>query len=100
MEVKVNINPITALVNRARAASEDIIVDAHKFFVDNTPVRSGNARQRTRLQGDSIVADYAYAERLNEGYSKQNPNGMVDPTVEHIEKVLVPKAIRRAQNGQ
>lgn len=100
MEVKVNISPIKTLVNRAKAASEDIIVDAHKFFIDNTPLRSGNARKRTRLQGDSIVADYAYSEKLNEGYSKQSPNGMVDPTVEHIEKVLVPRAVRRAQNGQ
>jgi hypothetical protein len=53
--------------------------DAHDKFVDLTPVRSGNARRRTRLQGTTIVADYPYAERLDNGYSNQAPKGMTLP---------------------
>lgn len=44
-----------------------------------TPIRSGNARRRTTLQGDTISADYPYAQRLDEGYSKQAPKGMTIP---------------------
>lgn len=49
-------------------------------FVSLTPVDKGNARRRTRLQGrDTILADYAYAERLDQGWSKQAPRGMTEP---------------------
>lgn len=44
-----------------------------------TPIRSGNARRSTYLQGDTIRADYPYAARLDEGYSKQAPKGMTEP---------------------
>ncbi len=60
--------------------------EAHKVFVANTPVRSGNARRNTKLQRDTIAANYPYAKRLNEGYSKQSPRGMVEPTLQFIRK--------------
>jgi len=60
--------------------------EAHKVFVANTPVRSGNARRNTKLQKDSIKANYPYAKRLNEGWSKQSPKGMVEPTLQFIRK--------------
>lgn len=52
---------------------------AHAEFVDLTPVRSGNARRRTRLNNNTITADYAYATRLDQGSSRQAPQGMTDP---------------------
>lgn len=59
--------------------------EAYKVFVKETPVRKGNARRNTKLRSkNSIVADYPYAKRLNEGYSKQSPEGMVTPTEEFI----------------
>ena len=60
---------------------------AHKQFVRNTPVRSGNARRNTDLvNGTNIVADYPYSQRLEDGWSKQAPRGMVEPTEEWIQK--------------
>ena len=53
--------------------------EAHKEFVALTPVRTGNARSRTSRRGDTIVANYAYAQRLDEGWSKQAPRGMTEP---------------------
>lgn len=53
--------------------------DAEDKFVQLTPIRSGNARNKTRLQGDTIVANYPYAQRLDEGWSKQAPVGMTKP---------------------
>lgn len=65
----------------AKLASE-----AYDEFVKNTPVRSGNARRKTRLIGNKIRARYPYATRLDKGYSKQSPRGMSQPTREYIYK--------------
>lgn len=52
----------------------------HAEFVRQTPIRSGNARRQTRLVGDTISADYPYASRLENGWSRQAPTGMSEPT--------------------
>ena len=57
---------------------------AYKAFVKNTPVRSGNARRNTRKSGNAIDANYPYAQRLEEGYSRQAPKGMTEPTIEEV----------------
>lgn len=61
-------------------------VDGLAEFKDLTPIRSGNARNRTTLKGDTIVAEYAYAERLDNGWSKQAPNGMTQPFEKWLNK--------------
>ena len=54
--------------------------EAEKKFVSLTPIRSGNARNHTQLHNNrTIEANYPYAERLNTGWSKQAPQGMVKP---------------------
>jgi hypothetical protein len=54
--------------------------DAEAEFVKLTPIRSGNARRNTYLRGnDTIAANYAYAQRLDEGHSRQAPDGMTKP---------------------
>lgn len=58
--------------------------EAYSYFRDKTPVRSGNAQRRTRLSGDEIQANYAYAQRLDSGYSTQAPEGMTKPTEKFI----------------
>jgi hypothetical protein len=60
--------------------------EAFTEFVKGTPKRSGNARRKTRLSGNKIVAGYNYAQKLDEGYSKQAPDGMTKPTEDFIEK--------------
>lgn len=61
---------------------------AHKKFVKLTPVKTGNARRRTKLQGETIKANYPYAHPLDNGHSKQARNGMSKPTVEYIRDLL------------
>lgn len=53
-----------------------------------TPIRSGNARRKTRLVNDSIVGDYPYAERLDNGWSKQAPDGMTVPFERWLRKKI------------
>jgi len=53
---------------------------AEAKFISLTPIRTGNARSRTRLVGkDTIEANYPYAQRLDQGWSGQAPAGMTKP---------------------
>lgn len=65
--------------------------EAYRYFVKTTPIapiNGGNARSRTVYNQNSktITGDYAYAQRLDEGYSKQAPQGMSEPTIAFFEK--------------
>jgi len=54
--------------------------DAEDKFVSLTPIRTGNARSNTALKNnDTIEARYPYAQRLDQGWSKQAPTGMTRP---------------------
>lgn len=67
---------------------------AYDFFKNKTPIRSGNARRRTTYRDNNIRADYPYAGRLDQGYSRQAPEGMSQPTVEYIQD-YIQKTLRR-----
>lgn len=54
--------------------------DAEAEFIALTPIDTGNARRRTRLvNNDTIEANYPYAVPLDNGHSKQAPQGMTKP---------------------
>lgn len=80
------INDIKLVINPANLAPL-----AYKEFVRNTPVDTGNARKHTLNVGNEIRAEYPYAVRLENGYSKQSPRGMVIPTLEWIRKHIANK---------
>jgi hypothetical protein len=86
--VQITKNNITPSLNRIQNKLDGLSKLAYNEFVKQTPVRSGNARRKTKLQKDTIVADYPYAKRLDEGYSKQSPQGMSKPTEEYIKTEL------------
>jgi hypothetical protein len=67
---------------------ETLAQEAYDYFRSITPIRTGNARRNTRLRGDEIRADYAYATRLDEGSSRQAPNGMTEPTTKFIQEYI------------
>lgn len=67
---------------------EKLAQEAFEYFRSITPIRSGNARRKTRRQGDEIRADYAYATKLDEGSSRQAPNGMSEPTTKFIQEYI------------
>ena len=57
---------------------------AYPEFYKKTPVKTGNARNHTTRTKDEIDAAYPYAKRLDEGWSKQSPKGMVQPAIEAV----------------
>lgn len=86
MSVKLVKDTITPSLARIKAGLADLPQEAYEFWVKNTPKRSGNARNRTRRSGNTIDANYPYAQRLDEGWSKQAPNGMTEPTNEFLRR--------------
>jgi len=77
---------VSKLFNQAEAVAKTLPKEGYDYFVDSTPIRSGNARRNTILRGNTIDANYAYAERLDEGYSRQSPKGMSGPTEKFLQK--------------
>jgi len=99
IKMSVNTQEFSNLSKLVKSELDIVVTEAYKFFKQNTPIRSGNARSRTRLNKNNIEANYPYAERLNTGWSKQAPRGMTEPTTEYIEKKLIPAAIGRINRG-
>ena len=78
-EINKRLNHLVTSLDPDKVAQE-----GYRYFKSKTPVRSGNAKRRTRLSGDEIQANYPYAERLDNGYSDLAPEGMSAPTEKHI----------------
>ena len=78
--------------------NRDVPTKAHTHYRNLTPVRSGNARNKTKLRTGSdkhtIAANYPYAKRLDTGWSRQAPDGMSEPTIKYIE-ALIQSKVRR-----
>lgn len=53
-------------------------------FRKTTPIRTGNARSKTNRTNVGVEAAYPYANSLNDGFSRQAPQGMTEPTVDKI----------------
>jgi len=85
---KLTQNTMTASLLRIQQELQALPAQAFDTWFSNTPVRSGNARRRTRLQGQVIRADYPYAVPLDEGRSRQAPQGMSEPTERRIQREL------------
>ncbi len=78
-------NNISPLLKKQQREIQNLPEKGYKEFVKNTPIRSGNARRNTKLKNKkSIQANYPYAQKLDEGSSKQSPEGMIQPTQEYI----------------
>lgn len=79
------------LFTRLLDLPEDLMQDSYTFLKKKTPIKSGNARKSTKLQNKNrkIHSNYAYAGRLDEGWSKQAPKGFTDPTLDEMDKIVV-----------
>jgi hypothetical protein len=86
-EIVKRLNQITNDLTGKKLAEEGF-----RYFRAITPIRSGNARSRTSLSGDTIYADYPYATRLDNGYSRQAPAGMSKPTDAHMKQFIQGKS--------
>jgi hypothetical protein len=81
-------NNISPRLRRIESQFPAIKKHGYEEFRKVTPKRTGNAKNSTTLRGDEIQGNYAYANRLNEGYSRQAPKGMTDPTIDSVQKYV------------
>ena len=89
--MKLNVDIKMPILKDLKDLSKEFVAlpkEAHKEFVQLTPVDRGNARRSTQLRGNTIEANYPYAQRLNEGWSKQAPKGMEEPWNKWLEQRL------------
>jgi hypothetical protein len=87
MSVKVKNNKMFRSLGRMEVEFQTLPKKAFEHWRKITPVDKGNARRKTRLNRKTIEARYPYAKRLDEGHSKQAPNGMLAPTVAFLNKI-------------
>lgn len=97
IQLKVNYKS-DAIVQKTKQIRKDLgnlPKEAYQKFRDTTPIATGNARNKTRLQGNKIVGEYPYASVLDKGRhmtnrgargSTQAPKGMTQPTLQYIKE--------------
>lgn len=84
--IKVDKGEFNKLIKDLGDVPKNVMGNAYKFFKAETPIRSGNARNNTKLKSKlEIHANYPYAGRLDDGWSRQSPKGMTAPTEDFIE---------------
>jgi hypothetical protein len=69
---------------KTKLTAKALVDVGYPVFLEHTPVLTGNAKKHTSKTSSQINAQYPYAQRLNEGYSRKSPQGMSKPTIEAI----------------
>lgn len=88
MSIKLTNDKMIKSLQRMQKELDSVPKQLYDYWVSITPKKTGNARRRTRLQKDTISAQYPYAVPLDEGHSKQAPDGMSKPAEKELEKLL------------
>ena len=79
MKVILERDMITASLNLKLEKLAALPENSLEKYKELTPKRTGNARSKTTLNKQTIIAGYPYAEPLDKGASKQAPKGMTLP---------------------
>lgn len=80
ISMKQTSNGIGLRLNQLSKDLNQLPADATKKLKELTPIDTGNARRKTQLKNKTtIAANYQYATALDNGHSKQAPNGMTKP---------------------
>jgi hypothetical protein len=97
LKISLNTKDLEKKLDQLQKDLDKLPQETYQEFKKNTPIKSGNAKRSTKLRGDSIVADYAYAGVLDKGRhmtnrgmrgSNQAPEGMTKPTIRFLKKRL------------
>jgi hypothetical protein len=80
ISVKVDDSILKSRLAKQQLALKNLPQEGLKEFKSLTPRRTGNARNNTELTArNEIRGDYPYAQRLDQGWSRQAPKGMIEP---------------------
>ncbi len=87
--ITVNDKQMKDLLKSLVAMPKKVMAEAGDFMESKTPIDQGNARKKTGIKPGTttILANYAYAWRLENNYSDQTKGkGITKPTIDYIEK--------------
>lgn len=97
VRLKLNSSDVNKMFKDAVTAEQKAVRSTYDFFVKQTPIKSGNARNSTSLSKNTIEADYEYAAVLDKGRhmtsrgargSYQAPEGMTRPSIRYFTAYL------------
>jgi hypothetical protein len=87
---KVDLTQFNKQMSKALHALDDLPEFTEQKMQAYTPiarVNGGNARRNTNLTGNTVTADYPYAQRLEDNWSPQTRGrGIIAPTEVAIQK--------------
>lgn len=87
-KLRVDASAVKTMFKELEEMPKSVMKNAYPYLLSQTPVRSGNARNQTKLNDTTINSNYAYADRLNTGWSNQAPDGFTTPTEKRIDKEI------------
>lgn len=88
MGMKINDNVFEKRMKKLEELPHLTMDKSFNTYRNTTPIRSGNARNKTKQNKLKFRSNYPYAGRLDEGWSKQAPKGFSDPTIDYIEEFI------------
>lgn len=88
MKITINDREFTKLVDNLDEMPIAVMKTLYPYYRNKTPIRSGNARNRTKLNKNTINSKYDYAGKLDEGWSKQAPDGFTEPSIDQLDKLI------------
>lgn len=88
MKVTINTKQFDSLVDNLDEMPIAVMKTLYPYYISKTPIRSGNARNRTKLNKNTINSKYDYAGKLDEGWSKQAPKGFTEPSIDQLDKLI------------
>lgn len=88
MKVTINDRQFKHLIKNLDEMPISVMKTLYPYYVNETPIRTGNARNRTKLNRNTINSKYGYAGRLDEGWSKQAPDGFTEPSIKQLDRLI------------
>ena len=88
MKIRIDAKDVQDLYQDISELPQELMRDAGAYFKSITPIDQGYARRNTHTINLTIKANYDYAGRLDDGWSKQAPNGMTEPTIDYMERQI------------
>ncbi len=88
MKITINDRQFKTLIENLDELPIAVMKTLYPYYVNKTPIRSGNARNRTKLSRNTINSKYGYAGKLDEGWSRQAPKGFTEPSIDQLEKLI------------
>ena len=90
MGIKVNDREVREMFEELKDMPQFVMEKTYPYLKDRTPIKSGNARSKTRLEKNKSVigSRYPYADRLDTGWSQQAPSGFTEPATKEMENLV------------